>query len=176
VRLMKFLLIPMMGLTLVGCAYKDIVQTTDSVLFIDRALAPEGSAKAVADADWSQAEKVTFSLDEYGFTPLFSEIKVGKPYIFVFKNTDDGKRAVVGDDFFDNLAVKSLSGNSKVVPSSSIQSIDLRDVTTRELMAIPLKKGRFEISDGGKGFTAGGWHLNPFKHILGYPAGFITVE
>ncbi|MCW9034523.1 MAG: hypothetical protein OQK35_05105 [Alphaproteobacteria bacterium] len=175
-KFLKLLLIPMMGLTLVGCAYQDIVQSPDHKLFMNRTVAPEGSAKAVAAADWTKAEKVTITLDKYGFKPMFVELNVGQPYIFVFENADKAQRSVAGDEFFDTLALKSLSGNELVAPNARIQNIDLEDMTTRELRAIPLEKGRFEIADGGKGFTAWGWHLNPFKYILGYPSGFMIVQ
>ncbi len=176
-KFLKILLIPVLGMTLIGCAQNiDIIQSPDSELFLNETLVPAGSDQAVNGADWSKAEKIKITISEYGFYPMFVDVTAGKPYIFIFEKNDDISHSIVGDDFFDTLAVKSLSNNAQATPGTRIENIDLSQTSSRELRAIPMKKGRFEIADGGMGIFVGAWHFNIMNHFRGYPAGVVTVQ
>jgi len=132
------------------------------------ATAAPAEAAAAAAADWSLAFTRTLRVRQNEFTPLVLTLRTGQPYILRLENGDDASRAFSAPDFFEAVAVKSLSpADSGFEPGAALSAIDLPPGQTRELAFVPVRDGYYAF--------AGGWAV-PGLVGLGGAQGLIVIE
>jgi hypothetical protein len=130
--------------------------------------APPTEAAPAAAVDWSLAFTRTLRVRQNEFTPLVLTLRTGQPYILRLENGDDAGRAFSAPDFFEAVAVKSLTpAEPGFEPGAALSAIDLPPGQTRELAFVPVRDGYYSF--------AGGWAV-PGLVGLGGGQGLIVIE
>lgn len=119
--------------------------------------APTEAAPAAAAVDWSLAFTRTLRVRQNEFTPLVLTLRTGQPYILRLENGDDAGRAFSAPDFFEAVAVKSLTpAGPGFEPGAALSAIDLPPGQTRELAFVPVRDGYYAFAGGWTGRLLGG--------------------
>jgi len=121
--------------------------------------------EVVTAADWSRAEIRVLTIRQGEFTPAILSFRSGVPYVLRIENRDDSGRTLSAGEFFEAIAVKSLSPAGEDFPEGTVlSSIDLEPMQTRELAFVPLRDGYYPIT--------GAFLLQ----YLGGPTGAILID
>jgi len=177
VRALKIFVISCFGLVASGCGLGgDFVTDPGEPSYSKKQVTPETAKATISSADWSKAEKIVIEINERGFTPMFVKLKQNSPYVVTFKNIPQGRRSIWSSDFFDNIAIRSLSGNSRDLATGRLRNIYFEKEEAREISFVPVKSGRYNVEDNQHGFI--GWPINirPFPYLKGHPKVVFTVE
>jgi len=112
---------------------------------------------AVAAVDWSRAVTRTLRIRQDEYAPIVITLRQGRPYVLKLENADDAAHAFSAPDFFQAIAVQSLTPTEPAVsPGAALSSIGLPPGQTRELAFVPIKDGHYSFADGWTGRLLGG--------------------
>lgn len=173
---LKFVLIAVVGIMATACTHQDYITDASDRYFHQKEVSNEETTKAVAEADWAKAEKITIQMTPQGFSPMFVQLKRGEPYNLVFENTNEGDNVIASEDFFRNIAVKSVTDYPGSLADKLVDQLHFDEGQARSLEIVPLKAGRFSVSDNRWGIDMQPWHINPFAYLHGRPKMVLTVE
>lgn len=144
-----------LGLT--ACATGNVVgdstRTGDAV----EATNQVNTEAALAGADWARALPRHLRVRQNDFRPLVIALRRGNAYILKLENGDDVAHSFRAPEFFQAIAVKSLTpAEGEFAPGTVLSAIDLAPRQTRELAFVPMRDGSFAFSDGWVGMLLGG--------------------
>jgi hypothetical protein len=175
-RMLKILLVSVVGLTAGACTYQDYITDASDPFFYQKEVEGKASIMTAEKADWSKADKVSVKLTPYGFTPGVIRLKQGQPYNLVIENTPENFNVISSDDFFDNIVVNSLSGHVGSLAEKRVGQLYFDEGQSRTMEIIPMKEGRFSIKDNRWGVDIQPWNYNFYNHFRGNPKISVVVE
>ena len=102
---------------------------------------------AVAAADWGKVTEIVVELHDNNYEPHDIELKVGKPYLILLKNTGRVSHDMVGGSLFqkDVVAMRMISSKVGRVTAETISSVYIRPRHEAEIWFVPIKKGEYSF-------------------------------
>jgi uncharacterized cupredoxin-like copper-binding protein len=107
------------------------------------------AADYVGKADWSKAETIVVTLDEYAFQPSSLSFKAGQPYMLHLVNRGKSNHTFTSENFFKSIAVQKLVESGTTVNAPVLHSIGMPPGTSKDLYFVPVTPGdyKFECSE-----------------------------
>ncbi len=107
----------------------------------------------VQATDWSKVQEIRLVYTTQGsrteLRPSLITLQAGMPYRFVLDNQSLDPQALAGREFFKAVAVrKVVAEDGSTLDMPTIISVGINRGETRTLEFVPVKKGRYEISNG----------------------------
>jgi len=117
----------------------------------DRFGAPESAAAvsqraaAVSAADWSKAEDVTVTLDEFSFTPDALTFRAGRAYRLTLVNAGGGAHTFTAPEFFRAVAMRPPGPGQGAHGEAPLESVALGEGESRTLEFVAAIPGTYEL-------------------------------
>ncbi|MCP5365694.1 MAG: hypothetical protein H6905_10800 [Hyphomicrobiales bacterium] len=97
------------------------------------------------DLSTARTIEITFSSGE--ITPMVLNLRRQQPYRLIFTNHDQSERIFNAGVFFHTSALGGIVRNQTIDDSRCIQAISVSAGETVEARLIPLRPGRYEVSE-----------------------------
>jgi plastocyanin len=106
---------------------------------------PPGAAERAAATDWSRAEVITVTLDEYAFLPSAVALRVGQPVRLRFENTGARPHDWTSPAFFRTVTFRPGDPQAASVLAAG-GSVDVPPGGAREVTLVPLSPVAGEVT------------------------------
>lgn len=155
--ILRLLAAAVLAAGLAACAAQDVVRTAEREVVLPGKEGTFTPAQAVAEVDWSEPEIRVLRIRQNEFTPVVLSFRPGVAYVLRLENRDDSPHSFRAGEFFEAIAVKSLSpAETELADDAVLVSIKLEPGQTRELAFVPFREGYYSFDDGFLGLPLGG--------------------
>lgn len=121
----------LLGVLLAGCAREPAPVAVT---------APDEAEARLAGVDWTQAEQVDVTLDEFAFAPEQLSFREGQPYRLHLTNAGGTAHTFTSPSLFSAVAVRP---DGAVAQAASTGTIELGPGEAADLYFLPLKPGHY---------------------------------
>lgn len=97
--------------------------------------------------DWGKAETVHITYRNGGYSPLITNLNVGKPYILRITNKDEIIRGFKARELFNSVAVAKVSHDGKEVPDNCPGAVNIAPLKTAEIRLVTVESGSYYFTD-----------------------------
>lgn len=133
----RFLVLPLVLLTLAGCAGSDAVSNRLPPGFVADA------AEIVAAADWSAPEEVRVTIGGHAFKPSEWTFHRDRATRLVLVNATESDHGLKARQFFADIAVESVRGGGRTLKGPWIENLVVEAGQTKELWFVPARFGSY---------------------------------
>lgn len=105
---------------------------------------PPGAAERAAATDWSRAETIRVTLDEFAFDPAEIRLAIGRPVRIVFANSGVRAHDWTSPGFFAAVALRPDATAAAVMAAGG--SVEVPGGAERALFVLPLVAGSHEVT------------------------------
>jgi len=99
------------------------------------------------EMDLSTARTIEINFSSGEITPMIMNLRRQQPYRLIFTNRDQSERLFNAGYFFHASALGGIVRNREIDDSRCIQAISVSAGETVEARLIPLRPGRYEVSE-----------------------------
>lgn len=135
---MKAALAVVAGLSLFGCAQNAKNGMADSDLGF-------ASRKDAADADWSKAETVNVTLNDFNFEPASLSFQSGNTYRLHLENKGQETHFFAAEGFFKAIVANWLEQSEGNLAHPLLREIVLAPGESKDLTFIAVTKGTYDL-------------------------------
>lgn len=103
-------------------------------------------AAAAAAADWSRAEAVTVTLDEFSFAPDALVFRAGRPYALTLVNVGSADHTFTAPAFFRAIALRRPAATATAgAQGAPLDSVAVAAGQRRTLEFVPVTQGTYPL-------------------------------
>jgi uncharacterized SAM-binding protein YcdF (DUF218 family) len=107
----------------------------------------QAATEALADVQWDQAREIDVVVSSGEFTPAIVELRRRRPYRLTVHNLDAVTRVFKASEFFHAAALAGLDRGGGFSDDECISMIVVPPQGAVEARLMPLRRGRFEVSE-----------------------------
>ena len=159
-----------------ACAEKDVVLNASYVTdfgeyqdsdYLGNHADAEG--KKADGVNWTDAKEVTLTIRQNEISPMIIHLKKDVAYKVKIVNKDVDTVSFSAPEFFENVAVSSLSeakNGEEMLPAATkplLMSFVVPAKGERTVNLVPVLEGRYEFEDGAPGIFFNQWQLSPYS-------------
>jgi hypothetical protein len=132
---------PLLALSVAGCA------TIDGLTAAADELCGGRASELLDTVDWSRTATVEVAISSGDFAPTVLTMRRHRPYRLILTNRDATSRVFHAAGFFHAVALAEVRQGGDVAEPRCISMIDVPAGETIEARLMPLRTGRYEVSE-----------------------------